>query len=154
MKATLWPFWQAASPNARATVGLAGAGWSERDTVLPLLDPFAARQFQNQRLVERRLRGEVEGVEALGLWKARQPNAALDVAPLTIDPLQFAQAQQIARIIGTILRRFHGDFFVLARGINLLDYGCIRIFTAKFVGGVVDLYEGLLHKDFATIPAS
>ena len=36
-----------------------------------------------------------------------------------------------------------------ARGINLLDYGCIRIFTAKSVGGVVDLYEGLLHKDFA-----
>jgi Predicted unusual protein kinase len=36
-----------------------------------------------------------------------------------------------------------------ARGINLLDYGCVRIFTAKFVGGVVDLYEGLLHKDFA-----
>ncbi|MDQ6702456.1 MAG: AarF/ABC1/UbiB kinase family protein, partial [Pseudomonadota bacterium] len=36
-----------------------------------------------------------------------------------------------------------------ARGINLLDYGCIRIFTSKFVGGVVDLYEGLLHKDFA-----
>jgi predicted unusual protein kinase regulating ubiquinone biosynthesis (AarF/ABC1/UbiB family) len=36
-----------------------------------------------------------------------------------------------------------------AEGINLLDYGCIRIFTAKFVGGVVDLYEGLLHDDFA-----
>jgi predicted unusual protein kinase regulating ubiquinone biosynthesis (AarF/ABC1/UbiB family) len=34
-------------------------------------------------------------------------------------------------------------------GINLLDYGCIRIFTPKFVGGVVDLYEGLLHNDFA-----
>ena len=29
-------------------------------------------------------------------------------------------------------------------GINLLDYGCIRIFSAKFVGGVVDLYHGLL----------
>jgi predicted unusual protein kinase regulating ubiquinone biosynthesis (AarF/ABC1/UbiB family) len=36
-----------------------------------------------------------------------------------------------------------------ARGINLFDYGCVRIFTSKFVGGVVDLYEGLLHKDFA-----
>ncbi|MCI0600591.1 MAG: AarF/UbiB family protein [Beijerinckiaceae bacterium] len=36
-----------------------------------------------------------------------------------------------------------------ARGINLLDYGCIRIFTSSFVGGVVDLYEGLLHNDFA-----
>jgi predicted unusual protein kinase regulating ubiquinone biosynthesis (AarF/ABC1/UbiB family) len=29
-------------------------------------------------------------------------------------------------------------------GINLLDYGCIRIFAPKFVGGVVDLYHGLL----------
>src|SRR5262249_7688126 len=33
------------------------------------------------------------------------------------------------------------------RGINLLDYGCIRIFPAKFVGGVVDLYRGLLKGD-------
>jgi predicted unusual protein kinase regulating ubiquinone biosynthesis (AarF/ABC1/UbiB family) len=34
-----------------------------------------------------------------------------------------------------------------AQGINLLDYGCIRIFPPKFVGGVVDLYRGLLHDD-------
>ena len=33
------------------------------------------------------------------------------------------------------------------KGINLLDYGCIRIFPAKFVGGVVDLYRGLLESD-------
>jgi predicted unusual protein kinase regulating ubiquinone biosynthesis (AarF/ABC1/UbiB family) len=32
-------------------------------------------------------------------------------------------------------------------GINLLDYGCIRIFPARFVGGVVDLYHGLLKGD-------
>jgi predicted unusual protein kinase regulating ubiquinone biosynthesis (AarF/ABC1/UbiB family) len=32
-------------------------------------------------------------------------------------------------------------------GINLLDYGCIRIFPARFVGGVVDLYHGLLRGD-------
>ena len=32
-------------------------------------------------------------------------------------------------------------------GINLLDYGCIRIFAPKFVGGVVDLYEGLRKGD-------
>ena len=36
-------------------------------------------------------------------------------------------------------------------GINLLDYGCIRIFPARFVGGVVDLYNGLLHDDRALI---
>jgi predicted unusual protein kinase regulating ubiquinone biosynthesis (AarF/ABC1/UbiB family) len=32
-------------------------------------------------------------------------------------------------------------------GINLLDYGCIRIFPPSFVGGVVDLYRGLLDDD-------
>src|SRR5690606_5833532 len=32
-------------------------------------------------------------------------------------------------------------------GINLLDYGCIRIFPPRFVAGVVDLYRGLLHNE-------
>lgn len=32
-------------------------------------------------------------------------------------------------------------------GINLLDYGCIRIFPEAFVEGVVDLYRGLLEED-------
>ena len=32
-------------------------------------------------------------------------------------------------------------------GVNLLDYGCIRIFPATFVAGVVDLYTGLLEND-------
>ncbi len=36
-------------------------------------------------------------------------------------------------------------------GINLLDYGCIRIFPPSFVGGVVDLYHGLMHKDDALV---
>src|SRR5215217_2793568 len=34
-----------------------------------------------------------------------------------------------------------------ASGINLLDYGCVRIFHPRFVGGVVDLYQGLLHDE-------
>jgi predicted unusual protein kinase regulating ubiquinone biosynthesis (AarF/ABC1/UbiB family) len=32
-------------------------------------------------------------------------------------------------------------------GINLLDYGCIRIFPARHVGAVIDLYRGLLNND-------
>ncbi len=36
-------------------------------------------------------------------------------------------------------------------GINLLDYGCIRIFPPRFVGGVVDLYRGLLEGDEARV---
>ncbi len=37
------------------------------------------------------------------------------------------------------------------RGINLLDYGCIRIFPPSFVGGVVDLYRGLREGDEARV---
>jgi len=45
-----------------------------------------------------------------------------------------------------------GNYSVFAEGdepagINLLDYGCIRIFPPSFVGGVVDLYRGLLEGD-------
>ncbi len=36
-------------------------------------------------------------------------------------------------------------------GINLLDYGCIRIFPPSFVGGVVDLYRGLQNGDDALV---
>ncbi len=32
-------------------------------------------------------------------------------------------------------------------GINLLDYGCIRIFPPQFVKGVIDLYSGFLEDD-------
>ncbi len=41
-----------------------------------------------------------------------------------------------------------------AGGINLLDYGCIRIFPPQFVGGVVDLYNGLrTHDDTLVVHA-
>lgn len=52
----------------------------------------------------------------------------------------------------------HGDphlgnynVFGAGEGVNLLDYGCIRIFPEAFVGGVVDLYRGLLHGDEARV---
>jgi predicted unusual protein kinase regulating ubiquinone biosynthesis (AarF/ABC1/UbiB family) len=41
----------------------------------------------------------------------------------------------------------HGE----AAGINLLDYGCIRIFPPTFVGGVIDLYTGLRDGDDARV---
>jgi predicted unusual protein kinase regulating ubiquinone biosynthesis (AarF/ABC1/UbiB family) len=37
------------------------------------------------------------------------------------------------------------------RGINLLDYGCIRIFPPSFVGGVVELYRGLRDGEEARV---
>jgi predicted unusual protein kinase regulating ubiquinone biosynthesis (AarF/ABC1/UbiB family) len=50
-----------------------------------------------------------------------------------------------------------GNYTVLAggdgvpAGLNLLDYGCIRTFKPTFVGGVVDLYMGLLGNDRARL---
>jgi predicted unusual protein kinase regulating ubiquinone biosynthesis (AarF/ABC1/UbiB family) len=49
-----------------------------------------------------------------------------------------------------------GNYTVFAEagdigGINLLDYGCVRIFPPRFVGGVVDLYRGLLENDSARL---
>jgi hypothetical protein len=63
--------------QSQGDVGLAGAGGTQRDAVLPLLDPFAARQFENQWLVDRGLGGEVERVEAFDLCEAGLTNAAL-----------------------------------------------------------------------------
>jgi len=36
-------------------------------------------------------------------------------------------------------------------GINLLDYGCIRVFPARFVSGVIELYRGLEQGDEARV---
>ncbi|HZL31290.1 MAG TPA: AarF/UbiB family protein [Pseudolabrys sp.] len=44
-----------------------------------------------------------------------------------------------------------GDAKGKPAGINLLDYGCVRIFPQSFVGGVVDLYRGLLEGDDARV---
>jgi len=32
--------------------------------------------------------------------------------------------------------------------INLLDFGCVRVFPARFVGGVIDLYHALMENDY------
>ncbi len=43
-----------------------------------------------------------------------------------------------------------GNYSVREDGsVNLLDYGCIRVFEGKFVGGVIDLYHALQNDDQA-----
>ncbi|MCB9987758.1 MAG: AarF/ABC1/UbiB kinase family protein [Rhodospirillales bacterium] len=43
-----------------------------------------------------------------------------------------------------------GNYTVRADdSINLLDFGCIRVFPPRFVGGVIDLYHALLRDDRA-----
>ena len=33
--------------------------------------------------------------------------------------------------------------------INLMDFGCVRVFPPKFIGGVIDLYHALMNDDTA-----
>ena len=43
-----------------------------------------------------------------------------------------------------------GNYSVRADdSINLLDFGCVRVFPAKFVAGVIDLYHALQNNDNA-----
>ena len=32
--------------------------------------------------------------------------------------------------------------------INLMDFGCVRVFPPKFIKGIIELYKALLHDDF------
>ena len=49
-----------------------------------------------------------------------------------------------------------GNYQVTQDGaaLNLLDFGCIRIFPPGFVAGVVDLYRGLIADDFDAVFAA
>jgi predicted unusual protein kinase regulating ubiquinone biosynthesis (AarF/ABC1/UbiB family) len=39
-------------------------------------------------------------------------------------------------------------------GVNLLDFGCVRVFPARFVEGVIEHYLGLLHGDRERVVAA
>ncbi len=51
----------------------------------------------------------------------------------------------------TVFATKEGGHAARPQGINLLDYGCIRVFPPSFVEGVVDLYRGLIEDDEARI---
>ncbi len=42
----------------------------------------------------------------------------------------------------------------IASGINLLDFGCVRIFPSSFVEGVIEHYRGLLENDRERVHAA
>ena len=86
----------------------------------------------------------------------------LDGAPI----LDFARRAPLAERNESALRMFriwyvpfyhygviHGDphlgNYTVARDrtVNLLDFGCVRVFRASFVHGVIDLYHALQHGD-------
>ena len=49
---------------------------------------------------------------------------------------------------------FRGEDGGAAAGVNLYDFGCVRIFPPRFVEGVVELYRGLLENDRPRVVAA
>jgi hypothetical protein len=102
VKATLYPFWQAANPNPKATC------------FLPVPDGPSARQFSRLSIHSQRISSKTSALFSDG-WAAKSNVSKLlacgkrasrirrsTVTALAIDALEFAQAQQKARIIGAV----------------------------------------------------
>ena len=80
--------------QGQGNMGLPRAAVAEHDDVVAGNNERAARQLQDQRLVEAGDRGEVEGVQALDCREAGLADAPLEEAALAVDQLQFGQAQK------------------------------------------------------------
>jgi hypothetical protein len=102
-------------PEPQGDVGLARARRSQGNHVLPRLDIRTARQLQDQQLVQRRERGEVEAVQALGRREARPADAPLDQPPFALQQLEFGQAQEVAGVVDALGGALPGELVVLAQ---------------------------------------
>jgi len=94
---------------------LAGAAIAQSDDVFAGDNILAAREFENERLVERRDGGKFECVETLYDREASRTNAAFDHAPFTIDEFEFGEAQEEADMIKTFARRLRSDLFIITQ---------------------------------------
>jgi predicted unusual protein kinase regulating ubiquinone biosynthesis (AarF/ABC1/UbiB family) len=131
------------------------------------------REAKHAALYREMLDG-AEGIRIPGVWPELSTGRLLTLDWLAGEPLLAFKAspQEERDRIGAALfqawwRPFsqfgviHGDPHLgnytifrkdgAAAGINLLDYGCVRIFPAAFVAGVIDLYRGLQTGDDARV---
>ena len=102
---------------------------------------LSTRRLLTSRLARRR---EDPGLSPRRRPGDPQPARGRDVQGLvaSLQPRRRDPRRSASRQLHGLLRRAASR-----AGINLLDYGCVRIFHPRFVGGVVDLYNGLLHDD-------
>ena len=125
VKPTDKPFWQAASPNPRAMCVLPvpelPTGVADRDHVLMARNVLAAGQLQDQCLVERGDRREVETVEAFHCRKPCLLDSALDSPPFPVDQFELGQAQQIAGMVDTLGSALLGKLVVFTQECRQLE---------------------------------
>ena len=90
--------------------------------LLPTAMTFSRRAMYSQRaslqdqgLVERGDRREIETVEALHCREPCLLDAALDHAALPLDQFEFGQAQQVAGVVDTLGGALPGELVVFAQ---------------------------------------
>src|SRR5246127_5447222 len=94
---------------------LAGTAVADRDHVVAASDVLAASELQDQCLIERRDRREVETVQALPRREPCLLNAALDHPPFPVDQFEFGEAQQVTRMVDTLGGALLGELVVFAQ---------------------------------------
>src|SRR5258705_5283559 len=102
-------------PQSKSNVRLPSAAVADRDHVLAASEVFAAGELQDQCLVERRDRREVETVEAFDRREACLLNAALDHPSFPVDQFKFGQTQQVARMVNAFGGALLGELVVFAQ---------------------------------------
>jgi hypothetical protein len=82
----------------------AGAAVAESNNIIAGDGILAAREFENEWLVQRWDSGEVERVETLHRRKTGHADAPLDHAPFAIDEFELGEAQKEAGMIEPLAR--------------------------------------------------
>src|SRR6516225_2657467 len=102
-------------PQSESNVRLPSAAVADRDRILAASNVFGAGKFEDQCLVERRDRCEVETVEAFHRWEPCLLDAALDHPPIALDQFEFGQAQQIAGMVDAFGGALPGELVIFAQ---------------------------------------
>ena len=136
----------AAKPSTPRSIGRCSA--DESDPRPGSLAGAFDRTAADARLARRQAAADAQGRRS----RDPQPHRDRDVHGLvvSVQPLRRHPRRSASRQLHGV-RRWREGGTPRPEGINLLDYGCIRIFPPRFVGGVVDLYNGLLRGDEARV---
>ena len=94
---------------------LAGSAVADCDNVFATGRVLGTGEFQDEGFVERRNRREVEAVEALDRREPRFLDPTLHHASLSIDQLQFDEAQEKADMVETLGRALPSKLLILAQ---------------------------------------
>jgi hypothetical protein len=139
VKRTRRPWAHAAKPSAQARCARAGAAVADQQHVLALVQVLAAGHLAHQWLIEGGQGGEIEAVQGFHHRKAGFLDAPFGRFALPVQQLAFGEAQQVGRVVRTILGGRGGDGGVLPQHGGQLEL--LEVVLQQHRGG-----GGLAHR--------